>query len=113
MESEESLLIPCNSLLPPFKDHDDALQNGISPHLGSIFFTQGEMGQGVSSPAKEREESNMTQEDCVVTQEDKMSRPHKGKEKEPAAIVRRGGSIQLLDLPLDILKYIFKEVSTR
>lgn len=111
MESEESLLIPCNSLLPPFKDHEDALQNGISPHLGSIFFTQGEMGQGVSSPAKEREESNMAQEDGVVTQEDKMSRPHKGKEKEPAAIVRRGGSIQLLDLPLDILKYIFKEVT--
>lgn len=111
MESEESLLRPYKSLPPPFKDHDPP-QNRISPHLGSVSSTQGEMGQGVSSPAKELEESYMTQEGGVVTQEDKMSRPLKGKEKESVATVRRGGPIQLLDLPLDILKDIFKEVST-
>lgn len=110
MESEESLLRPCKSLPPPFKDHD-ALQNRISPYLGSVSSTQGEMGQGFSSPAKENEGSYVTQEDDVITQEDEVFRSHKGKETESAANVRREGPLNLLDLPLDILKDILKEVS--
>lgn len=110
MESEESLLRPCKSLPPLFKDHD-ALQNRISPYLGSVSSTQGEMGQGVSSPAKENEGSYVTQEDDMITQEDKVFRSHKGKETESAANVRREGPINLLDLPLDILKDILKEVT--
>ena len=70
------------------------------------------MSQGVGSPAKEIEESYMAHEDGTVTQEDKTSRPHKGKGKEPTASARKEGPLQLLDLPLDILKDIFKEVST-
>ena len=111
MEHEESLLKPCKSLPPPFKDHD-ALQNRISPHPGSVSSMQGEMGQEVGNPAKETEGSYMAQEDGAVAQEYRMSRPHKGKEIESTATVRRKGPLQLLDLPLDILKDIFKEVST-
>ncbi len=108
MESVESLLRPCMSLQSPFKDCD-SLQNRINPYLGSISSMQGEMGQGVSSPTKENEESYMAQEDGEVVQEDKIPRPQKGKEKESAA--RKEGPLQLLDLPLDILKDIFKEAS--
>ena len=112
MESEESLLRPCKSLPSPFKDYE-FLQNRISPHLGGVFSTQqGEMGYGTSLPAKEIEESYMAQEDSEVTQEDKMSRLNKGKEQESAATIRKEGSRQLLDLPLEILKDILKEVST-
>ena len=112
MESEESLLRPCKMLPPPFKDHD-ALQNRASPHLGSHSSTQGEMGQGTSGPGKEIDGSYMTEEDGVILEEDKMSRLHKGKEKELATTVRKEGPLQLLDLPLDILKDIFKEVSAK
>ena len=108
MESVESLLRPCMSLQSPFKDYD-ILQNRINPHLGSVSSTQGEMGQGVSSPTKENEESHIVQEDGEVTQEDKIPGPRKGKEKE--STVRKEGPLQLLDLPLDILKDIFKEAS--
>ena len=111
MESEESLLRPCKSLPSPFKDHE-TLQNRTSPHLGGVSSTQGEMGHGVGTPAKEIEESYMAQENGEVTQEDKMSRLNKGKEKESAATIRKEGPLQLLDLPLEILKDIFKEVST-
>lgn len=112
MESEESLLRPCKSLPPPFKDLD-ALQNRTSPHLGNTSFTQGEMGQGNSSPGMEIDGSYMTEEDGVILEEGKLSRPYKGKEKELATTVRMGGPLQLLDLPLDILKDIFKEVSAK
>ena len=112
METEEFLLRPCKMLPPPFKDHD-ALQNRTSPHLGSLSSTQGEMGQGTSGPGKEIDGSYMTEEDGVTLEEDKMSRLHKGKEKELATTVRKEGPLQLLDLPLDILKDIFKEVSAK
>lgn len=112
MNSEESLLRPCKSLPPLFKDHD-APQNRTSPHLGSVSSTQGEMGQGNSSPGKEIDGSYMTEEDGVILEEDKMSRPHKGKEKDLATTVRKRGPLRLLDLPLDILKDIFKEVSAK
>lgn len=110
MESEESLLRPCKSLPPPFKDHD-AQQNRISPHLGSLSSGQGDMGQGVSNSAKEIEGDYSAQEDFVVKQEGKMSMPLKDKDKEMAAPVRKNGPLQLLDLPLDILKDVFKEVT--
>ncbi len=111
MDSEESLLRPCKSLPPPFRDHD-ALQNRISPHLGSISSTQGEMIQGAGTPTREIEEgAYMTQEDGVVGQEDKTLSPQKSKEPESAAVPRSKGPLNLLELPLDILKDIFKEVS--
>ena len=101
MEFEESLLRPCMSLSPPF----NALQNRTS--------TQGEIVQGVSTPAKEMEGGYMTQEDnTAATQEGKSSGPQKGKGPQAAAIVNEG-PLNLLDLPLDILKDIFKEVSAK
>ena len=112
MESEESLLRPCKSLPPPFEDHD-ALQNRTSPQLGSVSSTQGEVGQGNSNPEKEIDGCYMTEEDGVTLQEDRMSRLPKSKEKESATTVRKEGPLQLLDLPLDILKDIFKEVSAK
>ena len=112
MESEESLLRPCKSLPPPFKDHD-GLQNRTSPQLGSFSSTQGEMGQGNSGLGKEIDGNYMTEEDGVILQEGKVSRPHKGKEKDLATTVRKEGPLQLLDLPLDILKDIFKEVRAK
>lgn len=105
MESEESPLRPQKSSLPPppFR---------LLPHMGSVTAT--EMSQGVSSPTKETEGGYMPQEDGVVTEEDnRTSSPQKGKEPEQAAIVGKSGPISLLDLPLVILKDIFKEVSAR
>jgi len=60
----------------------------------------------------------ITQEAPVDGQEDKVgSEPSaklldllKGKEKEWAAARKKNGSLELLDLPLDILKCIIKEV---
>ena len=113
MESEESLLRPCKSLLPPFKDLD-TLQNRISPPLGSISSNQGEMDQGISSPVKDViDGGSVAQEDGVIRQEDKIASPQRSKKSEIAASVRKEGPINLLDLPLDILKDIFKEVSAK
>ena len=111
MDLEESLLRSWKSLPPPFKDHD-VPQNQISPHLGSVSSTQSEMSQGTSISAKETEGGH-TQEDGVETMiECKSSNSQKGKIQEAAATVRKNGPLNLLDLPLDILKDIFKEVST-
>lgn len=113
MESEESLLRPCKSLPPSFKDLD-ALQNRPTPHPGSVSSTQGEVDQAVTSPAKDVIEGvSVTQEDGVVGQEDRITGPQKGKKSELAANTRREGPLNLLDLPLDVLKDIFKEVSTK
>ena len=113
MESEESPLRPCKSLPLPFKDLD-TLQNRISPHLGSISSTQGEMDQGVTGTAKEIVDGGfVTQEDGVIRQEEKIASPQKGNEPETAASARKEGPLNLLKLPLDILKDIFKEVSAK
>lgn len=112
MESEESLLRPCKSLPPSFKDLD-ALQNRPTPHPGSVFSTQGEVDQAVTNPVKDVIEGvSVTQEDMVLGQEDRVTGPQTGKKSELAANTRREGLLNLLDLPLDILKDIFKEVST-
>ena len=109
MESEESPLRPCKSLPPPFKELDN-LQNRISPNLATIFFTQGEMDQGITGAAKDIVDGgSVTQEDGVIRQEDKIM----GNEPETAASIRKKGSLNLLSLPLDILKDIFKEVSAK
>lgn len=111
MESEESLLRPYKSLPPFFKDLD-ALQNRPTPNPGSFFYTQGEVDQAVTGPAKDVIEGvSVTQEDRVVGQDDRTTGPLKGKVSELATSTRREGSLTLLDLPLDILKDIFKEVS--
>ena len=102
MEFEESLLRPCKSLSSPF----NALQNRTS--------TQGEIVQGVSTPAKEMDGGYMTQEDnMAATQEGKSSGSQKGKGPQAAASVRKESPLNLLNLPLDILKDIFKEVSAK
>ncbi|CAF9903020.1 MAG: hypothetical protein ALECFALPRED_000103 [Alectoria fallacina] len=110
MESEESILRPCKSLPPPFRDLD-ALQNRASPHLGNPSSGQGDMAPGLSNPAKEIEGNFKAQEDVVVVQQGNKSVPLKGKGHERATLVRKEGPLQLLDLPLDILKDIFKEVT--
>ena len=112
MESEESTLRPCKSLPPLFKDLDP-LQNRTSPHLGSISSTQGEMDQGVTGLAKDIVDGgSVTQEDGVIRQED-IASPQRGNEPETAASIRKEGPLNLLNLPLDILKDIFKEVSAK
>ena len=113
MESEESLLKPCKSLPPPFKDLD-ALHNRMGPHPGCVSFTQAEMDQGFSNPAKGIVEvGSMTQEDGVIRQREKIADHQRGRGREVAANVRKGGPLNLLDLPLDILKDIFKMVSAK
>lgn len=44
---------------------------------------------------------------------DKMSKLLNGKDKEWAAVAGRKGPLQLLDLPMDVLKEIIKEVYNR
>ena len=113
MDSEESPLRPCKSLPLSFKDLD-SLQNRISPHPGGISSTQGEMEQGVSGPAKDLVDGgSVKQEDGVIRQEDGIASPQRGNESETAASVRKEGPLNLLNLPLDILKDIFKEVSAK
>lgn len=112
MESEESPLRPCKLLPLPFKDLD-TLQNRISPNLGTTFFTQGEMEQGITGPAKDIVDGGFVTQDCVIRQEDKIASPQMGNEQETAASFRKKGSLNLLNLPLDILKDIFKEVSAK
>ena len=113
MDSEESLLKPCKSLPPLLRDHE-ALQNRVSPHLGSISSTQGEMTQESSTHAKDIEEGGyVAQKEGGIQQEDKNSDLQKAEKPELAANNRKEGPLNLLDLPLDILKDIFKEVSTR
>ena len=46
----------------------------------------------------------------TLTPADKMSQLLNGKEKEWAATAERRGALQLLDLPVDILREIIKEV---
>ena len=111
MESAESLLGSHKSLPPPFKSHD-APQNRMSPHLGSPSSTHGEMAQGMSMPAKETDESYVAQDDGVVVQGDNIAKPFKDEETASAEVARTKGPLELLDLPLDILKDIFKEVGT-
>ena len=48
-----------------------------------------------------------------TTVKDKASKLLKGKEKEWGSVVQRAKPLQLLDLPVDILKEIIKEVSCR
>ena len=110
MESAESLLGSHKSLPPPFKGHD-APQNRMGPHLGSPSSTHGEMAQGISMPAKEIEESHGAQDDGVVVQDDNIAKHFEDEETASAEVARRKGPLELLDLPLDILKDIFKEVS--
>ena len=111
MESEESPLRPCKSLPLPFKDLD-TLQDRLSPPLGSIFSTQGEMDHGVTDPAKDIvDDGSVKQEDGVKRQKDKIASPQRDNEPEMAASIRKESSLNLLNLPLDILKDIFKEVS--
>ena len=109
-EYEESLLRPCNSLPPHFKDYD-AQQNRMSPHLGSLSSGQGDMSQGISNPAKEIEGDYEAQDDAAIKQECKMSMVFKGKEKKMITPVRKKSHTQLLDLPLDILKDIFQKIT--
>ena len=111
MESEESLLRPCKSLPPPPKEHD-ALQIRISPHFGSASST-GEMVQGFNTPTKEIDGGYVAREEGAMTQEDENTVPQMGKEPEQAVTVRKEGPLNLLDLPLDVLKDIFKEVSAK
>ncbi len=42
----------------------------------------------------------------------KMSKLLKGKEEEWTAVAQKKGPLQLLDLPVDVLKEIVKEVSS-
>ena len=113
MDSEESLLKPCKSLPPLFRDHD-ALQNRINPHLGSVSSTQGEMAQDSSTPAKDIEEGGyVTHKDGGIQQEERTLIQDKAKKPELAVNKKKEGPLNLLDLPLDILKDIFKEVSAR
>ena len=102
MESEESLLITCKSLPPHLKD-PDVLQDRINPYIGSVSSTQGEMDQGITGPAKNIIDNGL------VTQEDRTASPQTN--PEAARTVRKEGPLNLLDLPLVILKDIFKEVS--
>ena len=111
MESADSLLGSHKSLPTPFKGHD-APQNRMSPYLGSPSSTHGEMAQGMIMPAKETEESYVAQDDDVVVQDDNIAKPFKEEKTTSAEGARRKGPLELLDLPLDILKDIFKEVST-
>lgn len=75
---------------------------------------QGENTQALSGPSQKLD--LQTDEDIEDSEEEteapvcKKARLVKGKEKETPAAFKKEGPVQLLGLPLDILKDILKEV---
>lgn len=68
-----------------------------------------------STETEDHEVGEMPPADAKSTQSatapgEVLSRLLQGKEKEWAAVAERNGSLQLLDLPVDILKEIVREV---
>jgi len=100
----------------------------MGQHLGTQSLSQGlidhrsrESSQEPSTGLEDTDdESSQFDQDVTVdtseharykTSEEKVARLLKGKEKDWAAAATKEGPLRLLDLPLDILKIIFKEVS--
>ncbi len=127
MDTDEPFLRPCKQLPSPTIDRHN-LHVLMGQHLGTQSLSQGlidhrgrgssqEPSTGIedmddeSSPCDQDVTVKLTEHTAYETSEEKVARLLKGKEKDWAAGAEKEGPLQLLDLPLDILKIIIKEVS--
>jgi len=127
MDSDEPFLRPCKQLPSPTNDRHNSYMS-MGQHIGIQSLSQGlidhksrESSQEPSTGLEHTDdETSQYDQDFTVdaseyagfeTSEEKVARLLKGKEKDWAATVKKGGPLRLLDLPLDILKVILKEVS--
>ena len=62
-------------------------------------------------PRLPQEASQETVKDITKSPSSKIAELLKGKEREWATVIRKEGPLQLLDMPLDLLREILREVS--
>lgn len=127
MDTDEPFLRPCKQLPSPTIDRHN-LHVSMGQHLGTQSLSQGlidqrghESSQNPSKGIEDMDDESSPLDEHVTykpfehagyeTSEEKVARLLKGKEKNWAAAAEKEGPLQLLDLPLDILKIILKEVS--
>lgn len=127
MDTDEPFLRPCKQLPSPTNDRHISHMS-MGQHLSIQSSTQGlvshrsrESSQEPSTDLADTEdEMSQFDQDCLVDASDhatleaseaKVARLLKGKEKDWAAAANKEGPLRFLDLPLDILKIILKEVS--
>lgn len=127
MDSEEPYLRPCKQLPSPSNDRQASILS-MGQHLGTQSSSQGLFGQDSRESSQEPSSSHEDLEDNTSHSEEelsidksahgtsespieKMARHLKGKERDWAIATKKEGPLQLLDLPLDVLKIILKEVS--
>ncbi len=113
MDPEESSLRPCKPL-PSSTSDRCASQDVMGQHPSTPSVHPSESTPGMSGPLQklglQPDEDGEESGDEMESQACKKARLLKGKEKEGPAAVRKEGPVQLLDLPLDILKDVLKEV---
>ena len=114
MESDldEPFLRPCK-LLPSSRTDLVAAQLRRDQSLSCMPNDQNEINQETESAGAATQKLDRSHDDMVdetVTSQVRITKLLKGKEKEWAAAVQKEGPLRLLDLPLDVLKDILKEV---
>jgi len=124
MDADEPYLRPCKQLPSPTNDRQ-ASHMPMGQHLGIQSSSQGHVDQDSrdTSPAVDEGDSedeafefqqgfsnDASDHATLQSSEDNTVQLLKGKDTERIVIAQRNGPLRLLDLPLDILKLILKEV---
>lgn len=124
MDSDERFLRPCKQLPSPTSDRYNS-QMSMGQHIGTQSLSQGLVDdrsrESLQEPSAGPEDTDdeIYQSDQEVTvaapeqriTEERVAKYFKGKEENWTAIANKAGPLRLLDLPLDILKIILKNVS--
>ncbi|TKA61921.1 hypothetical protein B0A49_09337 [Cryomyces minteri] len=109
--SREAANEPANPTLPD----DDACQFAFTETMGAQATKLPAPGTSWAKPHNTsvtgQLDEQMNEEASPLSPKAVMSRLLKGKDKEWAAVVEKKGPLQLLDLPVDVLKEIIKEVT--
>ena len=127
MDSDDSpYLRPCKQLPSPTNDRQIS-HASMGQHLALQTSSQGQVQQGSRESSLEpckvqdntEDEASESERDYGKgtsersfrgIAEEKMARLLKGKEKDWAVAAQKRGPLRLLDLPIDVLKIILKEV---
>lgn len=125
MDSDEPYLRPCKQLPSPTNDRQIP-HSPMGQHLGmqsthvQIDQNSRESSQEPSTTLEDNEEDllqsdtdsglEIAEHAICETNQKRMTRLLKGKDKEWESRAKRKGPLRLLDLPLDVLKIVLKEV---
>ena len=124
MDTDEFYLRPCKQLPSPTNDRQ-APQIPMGQHLGAQSWSQSHLDQASreSTPSIGYDDADdeasefepglsvdAAQYTIPESPEEIAARHLKDKEKEVGMVTPKQGPLRLLDLPVDILKLIFKEV---